>query len=142
MYYENFYEWLHGQENFEKWAQLNNGAVDKDIIVKNNKIYCPETCVLVPINVNNLFVKPQLIDNGYPIGVSYYLRDNNFEANCCIYGKTKFLGRYSTVEEAFNVYKHFKEDVIKHTARVEYTNGNISKRCYDAMINYCIDIID
>ena len=39
--YENFYEWLHAQENFDKW--LNCGkwewAVDKDILIKGNKTY-------------------------------------------------------------------------------------------------------
>ena len=32
--YENFYEWLHSQENFEQWLSNDDWSVDKDILVK------------------------------------------------------------------------------------------------------------
>ena len=54
--FENFYEWLHSQKNFDKWLNGERWAVDKDILVKGNKIYSPETCCLVPCNINSLFI--------------------------------------------------------------------------------------
>ena len=57
LYFWDFYKWLHSQENFHKWNYSNGWAIDKDILIKNNKIYSPETCCLVPMNVNGLFAK-------------------------------------------------------------------------------------
>ena len=37
--FENFYEWLHSQENFEKWLNGNRWHLDKDILIKKNKIF-------------------------------------------------------------------------------------------------------
>ena len=68
--YENFYEWLHSQENFDKWLNGKRWAVDKDILKKGNKIYSPETCCLVPQNVNNLFTKHNISRGNLPIGVN------------------------------------------------------------------------
>lgn len=55
--YENFYEWLHGQENFDILHNKCKWNVDKDILIKGNKLYSPETCCLVPMSVNSLFLK-------------------------------------------------------------------------------------
>lgn len=55
-------EWL-CYENFEKWFDKNyyivNNEVmnlDKDILIKGNKIYSPKTCCFVPKRINILFV--------------------------------------------------------------------------------------
>lgn len=65
LYYPNFYEWLHNQENFEKWEIGIKWCLDKDIICKGNKNYSSETCCLVPNNVNTLFVKKIKIEAIY-----------------------------------------------------------------------------
>ena len=43
---------------------------------------------------------------------------------------------------AFNAYKIYKENIIKQVAEIEYLNGNITKRCYDAMLSYEVEITD
>lgn len=140
--YENFYEWLHKQENFEKWISLDKGGIDKDIIVKGNKVYSPNTCCLVPISVNNLFIKSDASRNKLPIGVSK--RENVFLSRCNnpITNQRDYLGTYKTSEEAFLVYKQHKENLIKQVAEIEYNKGNIIKQCYDAMMNYKVEITD
>lgn len=140
--YENFYGWLHSQENFDNWIQLNNGAVDKDILVKGNKVYSPDTCCLVPDNVNALFLKADRIRGKYPIGVTYKRRDGVFEVQCRLNGKETYLGRRSTPEQGFLLYKEYKESYIKQVAQEEYDKGNITKQCYEAMINYQVEITD
>ena len=140
--FENFYEWLHSQENFDKWILLDNGVVDKDIIIKRNKTYSPDTCCLVPQNVNALFIKSDKARGNYPIGVTYKTRDNVFEAQCNVNGKETYLGRRTTPEQAFLLYKSFKESLIKQVAQEEYNKGNITKQCYDAMMNYEVEITD
>lgn len=106
--YENFYEWLCSQENFEKWKNLKWSAIDKDIFQKGNKLYSPETCFLVPVNVNNLFVKHDKLRGEYPIGVSK--NGNKYEASCTnsLENKVVFIGIYDTAEKAFFAYKKYK----------------------------------
>lgn len=140
--YENFYEWLHKQFNFKKWLNGKRWCVDKDILVKGNKIYSPETCCLVPENVNNLFVKKDKSRGNYPIGVTK--NGNKFQAGCAnpFTNKTESLGKYPTSEKAFFAYKKRKEEIIKQVAQEEYENGNIIKLCYEAMMKYEVNIDD
>lgn len=147
LYYPNFYEWLHSQENFEKWLNSDRWAVDKDILVKGNKIYSPETCCLVPPNVNNLFIKQNVCRGDLPIGVKHTKNKNGYMATI-IYGKCNNNQKttaysYPTPEEAFYLgYKPTKEAYIKRVAQEEYELGNITKTCYEAMMNYQVEITD
>lgn len=140
--YENYYEWLHSQENFNKWYSGTHWNVDKDILIKGNKIYSPDTCFLVPDYVNTLFLKAEKSRGDYPIGVTYKTRDNIFEAQCNVNGKETYIGRFTSAENAFNAYKNFKENIIKQVAQEEYDKGNITKQCYEAMMNYQVEITD
>ena len=141
--YENFYEWLHNQENFDKWHRGRQWNVDKDILFKGNKVYSPETCCLVPNNVNKLFSKSDAVRGNLPIGVRS--SGGRFQARCCnpITNQTEYLGAYSKMEDAFYLgYKPYKEDIIKQVAKLEYNQGNITKQCYDAMMKYEVEITD
>lgn len=141
--YENFYEWLHSQENFEKWSLSNRSAIDKDILIKGNKHYSPNTCCLVTNNVNSLFVKRNSKRGNLPIGVIFYKPLNKYRAQCDDNtGKNIHLKYCNTIEDAFKVYKDYKENLIKQVAQEEYNKGTITKRCYDAMINYKVEITD
>lgn len=140
--YTFFYEWLHKQEN---WEYLNENNIhynlDKDILIKGNKIYSPNTCCLVPQNVNGLFIKRNKSRGALPIGVT-----KNREGFCAQWsdnkgGKHRSKTVYS-IEEAFIIYKTEKEKIIKQVAQEEYEKGTITKKCYDAMINYQVEITD
>ena len=141
--YENFYEWLHSQENFDKWLNGRRWHLDKDILIKGNKIYSPETCCLIPHNVNELFTKNNKIRGDYPIGVSL----NSYKTKLAIrcndgHGNCVQLGEVTDSIKGFNIYKNFKESVIKQIAQEEYSKGNITKQCYDAMTSYEVEITD
>lgn len=140
--YENFYEWLHSQPNFDKWYNGKRWAVDKDILIKKSKIYSPNTCCLIPQNVNCLFLKREAERGKYPIGVRY--TNDGFIAVCRnpFLDKSVEIGCYSTPTRAFQAYKKYKEDIIKQVAEVEYNNKNITKECYEAMLNYIVEIDD
>ena len=134
--YENFYEWIHNQKNFDKWYNGDRWALDKDILIKGNKIYSPNTCCLVPQNVNALFIRKESSRGDLPIGVSklkkYYAVDCHGE----------YIGLRNTLEESFLLYKEHKENLIKQIAKEEYNKGNITKECYEAMLNYVVEIDD
>lgn len=142
--YENFYEWLHSQPNFEKWLNGKRWAIDKDILNKGNKIYSPDNCCLIPQNVNCLFLKREADRGKYPIGVRY--KDGNgFLASCHnpFTNKNEKIGSYSTPEKAFYLgYKPYKEDIIKRVAQIEFDSNNITEECYRAMMNYEVEIDD
>lgn len=152
IYYANFYNWLISQENYQKWKEGDRGwAIDKDIKIKGNRIYSSETCLLVPMNVNNLFTTRKLHRGPYPIGVSYSKKNKKFLAYCnnpfrqsSIKGRYlgQYLGSFNTSEEAFYAYKEFKEEIIKKVAETELENGNITQQCYNAMLSYKIEIND
>lgn len=140
--YESFYEWLHNQENFDKWNDGNRFALDKDILIKGNKFYYPKGCCLVPINVNSLFTKSNAIRGIEPIGVKKH--GKKYQASCHnpFTNKMEFIGTYPTTEDTFIAYKNYKEDIIKQVAKEEYNKGNITKECYNAMMNYEVEIDD
>lgn len=141
--YENFYEWLHSQENFNKWLNGDKWDLDKDILIKGNKLYSPDTCCLVPHCVNALFIKSNENRGSYPIGVYFYKKSNKFRAQISNKNQINSIGYYTIPEDAFYLgYKPYKEKLIKQVAQEEYAKGNITKQCYEAMMKYEVEITD
>ena len=132
--------------NFAKWYDENyyeineeRMCLDKDILIKGNKIYSPETCVFVPQYINTLFVKNDSDRGVYPIGVLYDKRKGRikrFRATLL----RKSIGLYFTPQEAFEVYKKHKELLIKETA--EKYKEYIPEKLYKVMYNYQVEITD
>lgn len=140
--FENFYNWLHSQDNFQQWLNGERWDIDKDILIKGNKIYSPETCILIPHNVNSLFTKSDRARGKYPIGVSMHGKKYQVSCHNTLDGKREFLGTYDSPQSAFRVYKKYKENLIKQVAEQEYNKGNITNECYRAMIDYKVEITD
>jgi hypothetical protein len=140
--------YFHNFQNFAKWYDENYYEIegqrmelDKDILIKGNKIYSPETCVFVPQFINSLFVKSDTKRGGLPLGVHFDKQTKKYRASCNNgKGKQVPLGRFNSPEDAFQSYKKFKEDVIKKVAE-EYKD-NIPNVLYEAMINYKVEITD
>ena len=143
-------EWLY-YHNFKKWYDENyyeidgkTSQLDKDILVKNNKVYSPNTSMFVPNFINTLFVKRQNYRGELPIGVSYHKGNKKYVATLNLYkdGKStrKTLAYYNTSNEAFEVYKRAKESYIKDVAD-EYKDI-IPVELYKAMYEYEVDIND
>lgn len=137
-------EWL-CFETFEKWFNLNyyeieneNMQLDKDILIKNNKIYSPNTCVFVPSCINILFAKSRKDDK--ILGVQKANSGRYVSLHGDGHGGNVYLGTFDTETEAFNAYKTAKEDYIKEVAN-EYKN-KIPQKLYDAMVNYKVEIGD
>ena len=140
-------EW-HNFQNFAKWYEENyyeiegeKMCLDKDILVKGNKIYSPSTCTLVPNRINVLFCKSDRVRGDLPIGVGLSNRIKNpYRAYCHDGEKYIALGNYNTPKEAFQVYKLYKERLIKQVAD-EY-KPYIPRKLYDAMYSYEVEITD
>ena len=137
--FENFKNWMEQEENFNK-ILTEEFHLDKDIVSKGNKFYCPELCCLVPQKINKLFTKRDTERGIYPIGVCK--KNQKYQARCNANGKNKYLGVFDSIEEAFLAYKNYKENIIKQIAQEEYYKGNITQKCYEAMMTYRVEITD
>ena len=133
-YYHLFHAWCQTQIGFGK----DGYQLDKDLLIKGNKLYSEDTCVFIPSVLNLLLTKAAAGRGLLPIGVSK--NGKGFRATCAIYGKAKSLGTFQTVEEAFQAYKNFKEEHIKTQA--ELYKHEIDEIAYQALINYEVSIDD
>ena len=129
--FQNFAEWFEG--NWKPWMD-ENWQLDKDILIKGNKIYSSETCVFVPNEINSIFinnyitVKPKSIKK---VGTKY-------QSTVYLKGESVYLGTFNTEEEAFQAYKTAKESYIKEVA--DKWKDKIDPRVYEAMYKYQVEI--
>lgn len=133
-------EW-HNFQNFAKWFEENyidGFELDKDIILKGNKIYSPETCCFVPQEINKILTLNNINRGKCLIGVSK--KGNKYVAQVNINGTPKDLGHFLTEKQAFEVYKINKEKILKNIAK-KYV-GVISEKCYNSLICWQIEIND
>ena len=135
--YEYFYEWCNQQVGFD-----NDGwHLDKDLLVKGNKIYSENTCVFIPPEINSVLIKSDKIRGKHPIGVYWCNTKKVFVAQVSKNkGKSEHLGCFKTEIEAFNAYKTAKEIYIKELANK--WEGKIDERAYNALMNYTVEITD
>ena len=135
--YEYFYEWCHKQIGFgvEDWQ------LDKDLLVKGNKVYSEDTCVFIPSEINSLLIKREALRGEYLIGVSWHKTKKAFVARVNKNkGKSEHLGYFKTEVEAFNAYKQAKESFVKEQANK--WKSQIDERAYEALMNYEVHIDD
>lgn len=129
--YSKFKEWF-DEYYVEGWV------LDKDILVKGNKVYSPQTCSYVPPQINTLFTRRTRDRGPYPIGVT--ICRGRYAASVNRFGKHVFLGHFNTPEEAFEAYKKAKESYIKEVA--DKWKDRIEPRVYEAMYNWKVEITD
>jgi hypothetical protein len=107
-------EWL-TFSNFKSWMEKQNWEgkqLDKDLLIRGNRVYSPENCIFIPNELNQFF-KERSNDRGpYPIGVTYHAKTGKYASRCSdpFLNKRINLGLYSTTESAFEAwrkYKHF-----------------------------------
>lgn len=94
--------------NFKAWMETQDWKdkqLDKDLLVKNNKIYSPETCMFVSAKLNNFLHDNNHKRGLYPIGVILDFDCTKYRATMSFKGKTKLLGYFNTALEAHEAWK-------------------------------------
>ena len=135
--YEYFYEWCHKQIGFG----VEGFELDKDLLIKGNKVYNEDSCVFIPQEINSLLTKRTALRGEYLIGVYYHKGDKAFKAQVNKNkGKREHLGYFKTEIEAFNAYKQAKEAFVKEQANK--FKSQIDIRAYNALMNYQVEITD
>lgn len=130
LYFSNFKEWFdrHYVEGF---------ALDKDILVKGNRIYSPDKCCFVPQEINNVVQRRKHSRGSTLIGV--YKSGKKYSAH--IGGKYRvYIGTFDSQLEAFKEYKCVKEGIIKKLA--DKYKKQLEPRVYEALYNYKVEITD
>lgn len=138
-------EWYNFQ-NFAKWYEenynpeyMNGWHLDKDILIKGNKTYSPETCCFVPVEINVLFKSSKKRRGVYPIGITA-MDGCKYRVECQRKNRSSYIGRFYSIKEAFQAYKTAKEEYIKEVA--DKWKDLIDPRVYEALYNYHVDITD
>ena len=135
--YEYFYDWCQNQIGFG----VKGWHLDKDLLIKGNKVYSESTCVFIPSAINSLLIKSDKIRGKHPIGVYWRNTKKAFVAQVNkSKGKPEYLGSFKTELEAFNAYKEVKENYLKEIANK--WKSQIDIRAYEALMNYTVDIDD
>ena len=141
--FQNFAGWYYSQKYHD--TKDHNGKsyhLDKDILVKGNKVYSPETCCFVPNKINSTLLVRKASRGNYPIGVYYDKKLKRFLAKLSLGADNscKHLGCFETVEDAFLAYKVAKESYVKELA--ESWKDKVDSRVYQALVNHEIKITD
>lgn len=136
-----FKDWCNNQVGFNNKDQAGNlFHLDKDLLLKGNKLYSEDTCVFLPSKINTLLPKCDRSRGDCYIGVSLNKSNGLYVANVNLSGKQKRLGCFNTELEAFLAYKQAKENYIKTIA--EDWKNKIDTRAYEALMNYQVEITD
>ena len=134
--FEYFYAWCLKQVGFEN----ENWALDKDILVKGNKIYSEDTCCFVPHELNILVNLQKTSRGNLPVGVCYHNLSDTYQARIKVDGKCVCLGYFHSSEIAFRAYKNAKEAYIK--CKAEKWKDEIDPKVYEALVNWSVEITD
>lgn len=139
--YQDFAGWC--QEQMGYGNKENSGKfwhLDKDILVKGNKVYSRNTCCFVPKYLNTLLQKREAMRGEYPIGV---YKDGDYYVGrlgrLLLYDDS-LRKRFKSPEQAFLFYKEQKEKYIKEVA--DFYRDQVDPRVYEALYKYEVDIDD
>ncbi len=126
-------EW-HRFSAFRNWMSRQNwegNQLDKDILFHGNKVYGPETCVFVSLEVNSFVTDSRAIRGSLPIGVylhrecrKYYAQLNDGK------GKHIYLGAFDTPDKA-----HMAWLAAKREKAIRLAEKQADPRVAEALIN-------
>lgn len=112
--FATFLEWCNKEVGYS--GKPVGMHLDKDLLIKGNKVYSPEACSFVPQEVNKLLNSCASKRGNQPIGVYFHNQKERYIAKLSCSGQVQQLGAFKTAEEAFAAYKIAKEDQVKATA--------------------------
>lgn len=156
VYYQTKYPAYRGCSVCEDWKSFSKFKVwmetqdwegkqlDKDLLVKGNKIYSPDTCVFLTQRVNKFLTERNASRGQYPIGVCYRKKAAN-RANEPLNpylaqindgtGRVRHIGVFRTPEQAHKAWLLAKIKIAKELASLE-ADQRISKALLERYQNY------
>lgn len=137
-------EWLMFS-NFKRWYDKQprshvRSELDKDILVQGNKIYSPDTCVLVPTAINNLL--KHHAKGKHMRGATPKSCGKLFSASLRVNKQKISLGDYNSEQEAHTAYKEAKETGVQAMAALYLHQGDICENTFAGLMAYRCDLED
>lgn len=125
--FQNFADWY--ENNFYDIGDGTRMHIDKDVIVKGNKIYSPETCIILPQRINMIFMeKAKKRDMDLPNAIYRCVKGYKASYN----GKS--LGVFKTLESAIEAHDKEMRVHIKQVAR-DYKD-RLPPYIYDVLLKW------
>lgn len=141
VFFSYFREWCNDQIGFKSLDDKGKPfALDKDVLIKGNKVYSEDTCAFLPREINNLMINCSKSRGDSAIGTCYSKAHKKYLSKIRKCGKLIHLGHFDSELEAFLVYKEAKEAYIKDVANK--WKDHIDQRAYNALMNYEVEITD
>lgn len=130
-YCEVFEDWL-TFSNFRGWMEKQDWEgkeLDKDILLRGNKIYSPDTCIFVHKKVN-YFILEGGSDKELPLGVSWHTKDKRFRVRVRnpITGKVEHLGNFLNSGTAHVAWCNRKIELVEVLSEEGYCEPDIIRR--------------
>lgn len=141
--FDNYMDWATKQVGFDCFDDKGKAYhLDKDLLFKGNKHYSPETCVFVPAALNTFLGSNAAKRGEYPIGVYFNQEKQKYKAEIRLHfdRKTRHLGYFQSIPEAFLAYKSAKEVLAKELA-LHYAD-KVDKRVIQVLNNFTVEIGD
>jgi hypothetical protein len=111
--------------------------LDKDILITENLVYSPTTCVFVECKVNT-FINEKLSNRGeWPIGVCWKKQNQKFKASCRnpFTKINEYLGLFDCPQEAHQAWLKRKLELAKLLA-AEQSDVRVAKALIEKYTNY------
>ena len=139
---DEFKDYSKWREWYDKYPyKQGDWQIDKDLLIKGNKVYSEDYCVFLPKEINSVLTKRTALRGEHLIGVCWHNTNKAFVAKVNKNkGNPEWLGSFKTEIEAFNAYKQAKESYIKELA--DKYKDVLDPRAYEALYNYTVDIDD
>lgn len=129
---------------FRLWFNANYREgfhIDKDILVKGNKLYSPETCCFVPPYINNLALGERSDKGDLPTGICKQTITKKsgkqytyYHAKCKNGSGVTLEETFKTVEDAINWYSITKKKIILDQVQRALSEGAIDQRIANALL--------
>lgn len=129
-YFSKFKAWMEQQD------YLGN-ELDKDLLVKGNKLYSPATCIFISKKLNYFLTESSSARGDTRIGVMFRKDNGKYRARIGggVKGTRIDLGQFDTEQEAHNAWLTAKLEQAKLLA-AEQTDPRIAKALIERYENY------
>lgn len=112
--FSNFRKWMIDQDWKEK-------CLDKDILFPGNKIYGPDKCVFVGVDLNSFLTDRSASRGEFPLGVSWHSVAGRFVAQCGnpLSKGGEYLGLFSCPSDAHEAWRIRKYELSCYYAGIQ-----------------------
>lgn len=129
LYLENFYNWYIKQDGYNK----DNYQIDKDLIALANhkdesKVYSPETCLLIPKELNRFFI-------------TYKDKNSNIRKNCNGYQASVHFGSRMIRSLPNLTFEEAQKEKIR-IKKACFLELNENLKLNDKLYNLCLKIFE